>query len=127
MSIPPYTQDEIDALSLDYRAQNLTDPPGWSKVDIAMILRLGYSKAGLNNLRPSSRDWTLALLVHHKATHTPYVLDPTLRSYEILFAKGMIEAEGFDPSAALLAEREKYVSKQNISAIAVKKPSKSCV
>ena len=72
-----------------------------------MILRLGYSKAGLHNLRPSSRDWTLALLVHHKATHTPYVLDPTLRSYEILFAKGMIEAEGFDPSAALLAKREK--------------------
>ena len=101
----------------------MTDPPGWSKVDIAMILRLGYSKAGLHNLRPSSWNWSLALLVHHKATHTPYVLDPTLRSYEILFAKGMIEAEGFDPSAALLAEREKCASKQNTSAIPVEKPS----
>ena len=85
----------------------MKDPYGWSKVDVDMILRLGYSKAGLQNLRPSSGDWTLASLVLHKATHTPDVLHPTLRSLQDLFAKGIIEAEGYEPSAALLAKREK--------------------
>ena len=57
---PPYTSAEIVNLGLDYRTQNLTDPPGWSQTDIAMALRLGYSKAGLHNLRPTSRASTLA-------------------------------------------------------------------
>ena len=60
---------------------------------------------------------------HHKDTLTPYVLDPTLRSFEEMFAKGFIEAEGVEPSADLLAEREKYVNKQNASTTQVEKPS----
>ena len=78
-----------------------------------MILRFGYSKAGLQNLRPSSGDWVLASLVLHKATLTPDVLDPTLKSLQDLFAKGMMEAEGYEPSAELLAKRESNVGKQN--------------
>ena len=106
LSLPPYTPDKIEALCLDYEAQSLKDPYGWPKGDVNMILRLGYSKAGLQNLRPSCGDWTLASLVLHKATHTPDVLDPTLMSLQDLFAKGIIEAEGYEASAALLPERK---------------------
>ena len=63
----------------------MTDPQGWTNTDIAMALRLGYSKAGVPNLRPTCRDWTLAQLVCHKATLTPYVLDPTVRMVEEMF------------------------------------------
>ena len=123
MSYPPYTPAQIVALGLDYRTQNSTDPSGWKKRDLAIVLRLGYSKAGVHILRPSSRDWTPAQLVHHTATLTAYVLDPTFRSYEKMFAKGFKEAEGFEPSADLLAEREKSIIKQNASASIVEKLS----
>ena len=127
MSIQPYTPAKIVNLGLDYKTQNLTDPPGWTKTDLAKAMRLGYAKAGLHNLRPSCKDWILAQLVYHNATHAPYVLDPTLRSFEEMFAKGFMEAEGFEPSAELLAEREKCVNKQSANAINVENLQKSLV
>ena len=36
---------KIVNLGLDYRTQSLADPPGWTKTDLSMALRLGYSKA----------------------------------------------------------------------------------
>ena len=100
-------------MGLDYKAQSLKDPTGWPKEDVALVLCLGYSRAGLQNLRPSSGDWTLALLVLNKATHTPHVLDPTLKSLQDMFAKGLMDTtEGYEPDAALLAKREQSVNKQ---------------
>ena len=104
---PPYTPDEIKALGLDYKAQNLIIPQGWTKEGIAQVQRLGYSVAGVHNLRPSSRAWTPAQLVEHTTTLTPYVLDPRLMGREELYSQGSIEAEGFESSAKLYAEREK--------------------
>ena len=77
-----------------------------------MALNLGYSKAGLHNLRPSIRACNLALLIHHKDAFTPYILDPKLAKYEELYADGLTEAEGFKPNESLKAAREKAVKKQ---------------
>ena len=101
-------------MGLDYKAQSLKDPIGWPKEDVGLVLRLGYSKAGLQNLRPSSGDWTLAMLVYNKATHTPDVLDPTLKGLQDMYANGlMATTDGYEPDAALLAKREKCVNKQS--------------
>ena len=98
----------------NYKIQSLKDPIGWPKADVEWALRLGYSKAGLQNLRPSSGDWTLAMLVYNKATHTPDVLDPLLNGLQDLYARGlMATTDGYEPDAALLAEREKCVKKQS--------------
>ena len=79
-----------------------------------MALRLGYSKTGLQNLRPSSGDWTLALLVLNKVMHTHSVLDPTLKSLQNMFAKGlMANTDSYEPDVALLAKREQCVNKQS--------------
>ena len=93
----------------------MTIPPGWTKEGLALVLRLGYSVAGVHNLRPSSRAWTPAQLVQHTTTLTPYVLDPRLMSCEEMYASGYMEAEGFEPNAKLSAEREKSLLKQNAS------------
>ena len=86
----------------------MKDPIGWPKADVEWALRQGYSKAGLQNLRPSSGDWTLAMLVYNKATHTPDVLDPLLNGLQDMYARGlMATTDGYEPDAALLAEREK--------------------
>ena len=84
-----------------------------------MALGLGYSKAGLHNIRPASRSCNLALLIHHKDTLTPYVLDLKLEKCEQLYADGLIEAEGFKPNDSLKAAREKAVSKQKARAAKV--------
>ena len=101
-------------MGLDYKAQSLKDPTGWPKEDVALVLRLGYSKAGLQNLRPLSGDWTLAMLVYNKATHTQHVLDPTLKGLQDIYAKGlMATTDGYEPDASLLAKREQCVNKQS--------------
>ena len=123
MVFPPFSAVEIAKLGLDYRIQNQTDPTGWSKTKIDMALSLGYSKAGLHNLRPSSRACNLALLIHHKDAFTPYILDPKLAKYEELYADGLTEAEGFKPNDSLKARREIAVNKQKARAAKVDKVS----
>ena len=49
----------------------------------------------VKNLK-SDKACTLALLIHHKDTLTPYVLDPTLEKCEELYAKGLMVAEGLN-------------------------------
>ena len=112
-----------DSSGLDYRTQNSTDPPGWTKQNLAIVLRLGYSKAGVHNLRPSSRAWTPAQLVQHTTTLMPYVLDPRLMSSEEMYASGEREAEGFVPNAKLSAEREKSLLRLKANKAKVKSPS----
>ena len=123
MSYPPYTPDEIKALGLDYRAQNLTINPGWTKEGLALVLHLGYSVAEVHNLRPSSRDWTPAQLLQYATTLTPYVLDPRLISCEEIYTSGYMKAEGFEPNANLSAEREKSLLKLKASKAKVEKSS----
>ena len=85
----------------------MTLPEGWNKEGMAQVQRLGYSVAGVHNLRPTSRDWTPAQLVEHTLTLTPYVIDPRLIGREELYAQGSGDAIGFEPSARLYAERGK--------------------
>ena len=103
----------------DYKIESSKYLIGWPKADVALELRLGYSKAGLQNLRPSSGDWTLNMLVNNRFTHTPNVLDPLLKGLQEVFARGQIDTtDGYEPDAALLARRAKSV--KNLS-------SKSCI
>ena len=98
----------------DYKIESSKDPIGWPKADVAWALRLGYSKAGLQNLRPSSGHWTLDMLVNNRPTHTPDVLDPLLKGLQDMYARGLMDTtDGYEPDAALLARRAKCVNKQS--------------
>ena len=82
---------------------------------------MGYSLAGINNLRPSNGSYNLSALIHHKEQLTPYVLDPKLEMYEELYAAGLAEAQGFKPNDNLKAKREIAVNKLKAQAIKVDK------
>ena len=84
-----------------------------------MALGLGYSKAGLHNIRHTSRACNLALLTHHKDMLKLYLLDPKLEKCEELYADGLMDAEGFEPNDSLKAAREKCVNKQKARAAKV--------
>ena len=103
----PYSPDQIKALGQDYNALNSTMPDGWNKEGLAQVQSLGYSVAGVHNLRPSSKAWTPAQLLEHTNQLTPYVLDPRLMGREELYVLGSIEAEGFVPNAKMYADRGK--------------------
>ena len=77
----------------------------------------------MHNLRPSSKDWTPAQLVHYTTVLTPYVLDPRLMSCEEMYPSGYMEAEGFEPNAKLSAERVKSLLKLKASKTKVEKSS----
>ena len=88
-----------------------------------MALDIGYSKAGINNLRPSSGSYHLSALIHYKDLLTPYVLEPKLKMYEDLYAANLAEAEGFKPNDDLKAKREIAVKKLKSQAVKVDKVS----
>ena len=54
--LEPYSPEEIDNLNKDWLAESMKDPPGWSEDNIDLALCWGYSKSGLQNLRPTSGD-----------------------------------------------------------------------
>ena len=101
----------------------MTIPRGWTKEGIAQVQRLGYSVPGVHNIRPSSGAWTPAQLVEHTTMLTPYVLDPRLMGCEELYALGSIDAEGFETSAKLYAEREKSLLKLKAAKDKMESPS----
>ena len=71
---------------------------------------MGWSKAGLQNLRPSSENWTLGMLINHRITHVPDVLDPLLKGQKECYAMGLISSiPGYVPDDALKAKRAKNV------------------
>ena len=82
-----------------------------------IALDIGYSKAGINNLRPSSGSNNLSALINYKDLLTPYVLDPKLKMYEDLYAAGLAEAEGFKPNDNIKAKREIAVKKLKAQAV----------
>ena len=99
---------------------------GWSDIDIKTALEHGYSIAGINNLRPSSESCNVARLLQIRNQLPPYVLDPSLKAYEDLYAAGMAEAMGFLPNAELKAKREIVIQKTKAQATKVDKvPQKS--
>ena len=51
-------------------------------------------------------------LLHNRSELTPYVLDPSLKMYEDLYAAGNAEAVGFLPNAELKAKRKNAIKKQ---------------
>ena len=75
---------------------------------------MGYSKAGLQNLTPSSELWTVGMLINNRITHSPDVLDPLLKGLQNCYALGMIEStDGYVPDNALIARRAKNVKNQS--------------
>ena len=86
-------------------------------------LKKSYSLAGLNNLRPSSGSCDLSTLLHHKGQLTHYVLDPSLKMYEDLYAAGIAEAKGFLPNDDLKAKREIAIQEQKAQATKANKVS----
>ena len=97
----------------DYKTESLKDPEGWPKEDVAGALRSGYSRAGLQNLRPTSGHWTLDMLTIHRSTHTPHVLDPLLKNLQEMYARSLMNTtDGYEPDAALLARRANCVNKK---------------
>ena len=77
----------------------MKDPEGWSQDDISTALSLGYSRSGLQNLRPSSGHRTVGMLLDNRVTHTPDVLDPLLRGKKDSYAQGLISSiSGFVPN-----------------------------
>jgi hypothetical protein len=106
--------------------QCLKKPLGWSDADLQTALEHGYSIAGINNLRPSSESCNVARLLQIRNQLPPYVLDPSLKAYEDLYAAGMAEAMGFLPNAELKAKREIAIQKQKVQVTkADKVPQKS--
>ena len=65
-------------------------------------------------MRPSSEQLSIGLLLYHRVTHAPDVLDPRLKSLQDWYALGLRDATlGYVPSNALIAERAKNVTKQS--------------
>ena len=87
-----------------------TMPDGWDEEGMKMVQGMGYSMAGVHNLRPKSNDWTPAELVEHTAELTPYVLDPMLMGLEEMYKDGTIEAHGFVPTVQMYEARVKNLN-----------------
>ena len=81
--------------------ESTKDLIGWTQEDIYLALKMGWSKSGLQILRPSGEDWTIGMLMDHRITHGPDVLDPVLKGqrtdqfnislfYHISVSKGFV-------------------------------------
>ena len=98
--------EQIESKGKDYRIESSKNPIGWPQEDLDLALRMGYSKAGLQNLRPSSEHWTLDMLIKNIITHSPDVLDPLLKGLQDCYALGLTDSTaGYVPDPALLARR----------------------
>ena len=82
--------------------------PGWSKEDLVLAQRLGYLLAGIHNQRSWDGNWTLEMLVKHRATHSQYALDPLLSNLQNMHGLGLYHfTDGYMPDPDLLAKRAK--------------------
>ena len=92
-----------------------------------LALSMGWSKAGLQNLRPSSENWTIGMLINHRITHAPDVLDPFLKGQKECYALGLISSiPGYVPDDVLKAKRAKIVKPHGPKSYtnSVKKPER---
>ena len=74
----PYSPEQIDFTRQDYSTESTKDLIGWTQEDNKLALEMGWSKAGLLNIRPFCEYWTIGVLINHRILHAPEVLDPKL-------------------------------------------------
>ena len=74
---------------------------------------MAFSIAGIHNLNPSPGHYNAAGLIQIKEHMTPYMLDPSLETFEYMYSIGNSDAMGFFPSQELITKRQNAILEQN--------------